>query len=76
MHIAIATVAGTLTNTLGVLSSIYFLYGEKFVIKLGQDPDLARKIVFGIGITNGIPEMIVAIVVVVNVMAAIKSIEK
>ncbi len=73
MHVAIATIAGTLTNTVGVLSSIYFLYGEKFVTKLGQDPEMARKIIFGIGVTNGIPEMIIAIVVVVNVIAAIKN---
>ena len=73
MHVAVATVAGTLTNTIGVLSSIYFLYGEKFVTKLGQNPEMARKIIFGIGVTNGIPEMIVGIVVVVNVIAAIKN---
>ncbi len=34
---------------------------------------MARKIIFGIGVTNGIPEMIVGIVVVVNVIAAIKN---
>lgn len=73
MHVAVATVAGTLTNTIGVLSSIYFLHGEKFVTKLGQNPEMARKIIFGIGVTNGIPEMIVGIVVVVNVIAAIKN---
>lgn len=73
MDVVIATAAGTLTNTIGVLSSIYFIYGEKFVEKLGQNPDMARKIIFGIGITNGIPEIIIGIIVVANVIAALKS---
>ncbi len=68
-----ATAAGTLTNTIGVLFSIYFIYGEKFVENLGQDVNMARKVIFGIGITNGIPEIIIGIIVVVNVIAALKS---
>ena len=72
IDLVMATAAGTLTNTIGVLSSIYFIYGEKFVEKLGQDVDMARKIIFGIGITNGIPEIIIGIIIVVNVVAALK----
>ena len=73
IDLVMATAAGTLTNTIGVLSSIYFIYGEKFVENLGQDVNMARKVIFGIGITNGIPEIIIGIIVVVNVIAALKS---
>lgn len=69
----IASAVGTLTNTVGVLSSIYFIYGETFVKNLGQNPDMARKIIFGIGITNGIPEIIIGTIVVTNVIAALNN---
>ncbi|NLJ78872.1 MAG: ECF transporter S component [Tissierellia bacterium] len=73
MDIIIAAMIGTLTNTVGVLSSIYFLYGERFVIEMGQDPSMARKIILGIGIANGVPEMILGVIVVGNVIGVLKS---
>lgn len=73
LDIVISTALGTLTNTVGVLSSIYLIYGERFVKSLGQDPGMARKVIFGIGVTNGIPEMIIGIIVVTNVVAALKT---
>ncbi|NMB08280.1 MAG: ECF transporter S component [Tissierellia bacterium] len=71
--VVIAAILGTLTNTVGVLSMIYFIHGEKFVKGLGQNPDMARKIIFGIGITNGIPEIIIGTIIVTNVVAALNN---
>lgn len=71
IDIIISTTLGTLTNTVGVLSAIYFIFGEQFVEKLGQSAEMARKIIFGIGVANGIPEIIIAIIVVTNVVAAL-----
>lgn len=71
--VTIAAILGTLTNTVGVLSMIYFIHGEKFVKGLGQNPDMARKIIFGIGITNGIPEIIIGTIIVTNVVAALNN---
>ncbi|TJX15564.1 ECF transporter S component [Tissierella creatinini] len=68
----ISSVVGTLTNTLGVLTMIYILFGERFVEALGQDPSLAKKIIYGIGITNGIPEAIIAIIIVTAVVRGLK----
>ncbi len=68
----IATIVGTLTNTVGVLTMIYVFFGERFVEALGQDVGLARKIIVGIGITNGIPESIIAIIIVTSVVSAVK----
>ena len=53
LDIIISTIIGTLTNTLGVLSMIYFFYAQRFVEALGQDANMARNIIFGIGLTNG-----------------------
>ncbi|MCR3956662.1 MAG: ECF transporter S component [Gudongella sp.] len=68
----IAAVVGTMTNTVGVLTMIYVLFGERFVEALGQDVDLARRVIVGIGITNGIPESIIAIIIVTSVVSAVK----
>ncbi|MCF6462284.1 pantothenate ECF transporter [Clostridium sp. Cult1] len=71
VDIIISTALGTLTNTVGVLSTIYFIYGEQYVEKLGQSAEMARKIILGIGVANGIPEIIIGIIVVTNVVVAL-----
>lgn len=73
LDIIIASTVGTLTNTLGVLSMIYFLFAERFVEALGANVDTARKVIVGIGITNGIPEAIIAIIIVTSVVSELKS---
>lgn len=70
--VVVGAAVGTLTNTMGVLTMIYLLHGEKFVLKLGQNPVLARKIIFGIGLSNGIPEIIIGTIITANVVAALK----
>ncbi|NLN14425.1 MAG: ECF transporter S component [Tissierellia bacterium] len=72
LDVIIATIVGTLTNTVGVLSAIYLLHAEKFVAGLGLDISAARKTIFGLAFTNGIPEVIIAIIVVVSVIGALK----
>ena len=73
LDIIVSSAVGTLTNTLGVLSMIYLLYAEKFVEALGGDVTTARKIIFGIGLTNGIPETIIAIIIVTSVVGALRN---
>ncbi|HSH35298.1 ECF transporter S component [Schnuerera sp.] len=73
IDIIVATIMGTLTNTVGVLFAIYILFGEQFVEGLGQSVDMARKVIIGIGVANGIPEIIIAIIVVTNVVTGLKS---
>lgn len=72
IEVVMAAVAGTLTNTVGVLFSIYMIYAERFVQELGYNIDMARKVIVGIGLTNGIPEVIIAIIIVTNVVTALK----
>lgn len=70
-EIALTGVFGTMTNTLGVLTMIYLLYGRRFAETLGQDPDTAGKMIISIGLTNGVPEMIVAMIVSTYVVLAL-----
>lgn len=72
LDLILSTIIGTLTNTVGVLTMIYLLYAERFVAGIGQDTSLARKIIVGIGITNGIPEAIIAVIIVTSVIGAIR----
>ncbi|WMM25431.1 ECF transporter S component [Tissierella sp. MB52-C2] len=73
LDIIISTTIGTLTNTVGVLTLIYVFYAERFVEALGGDINTARKVIFGIGMTNGIPETIIGIIIVTSVVGALKS---
>lgn len=73
LDVVISSAVGTLTNTLGVLSMIYFLYAERFVAALGGDVTTTRKVIVGIGIANGIPEAIIAIIIVTSVVGALKN---
>ena len=72
LDVVIATIVGTLTNTVGVLFMIYLIFGERFVESMGGDPTLARKIIVGIGVTNGIPEVIIAIIITSSVVGALQ----
>lgn len=70
---AIAAAVGTLTNTVGVLSMIYFLHAAEFAAKISIGPAAIGKfIIFFIAIPNGIPEMAVAVIVVTAVVAALR----
>lgn len=73
IDIIIPTIVGTLTNTVGVLFSMYIFYGQRLVSVLEQDVDMVRNVIIGIGITNGIPETIIAIIIVTNIVGALKS---
>ncbi|SHJ09000.1 ECF transporter S component [Lutispora thermophila] len=73
---AASAVVGTLTNTIGVLGMIYVLYGAQYAAAMGQDQSKAAALILGIATTNGIPEVIVAVVVVTAVVSALKRIKK
>ncbi|MDD3704969.1 MAG: ECF transporter S component [Clostridiaceae bacterium] len=75
LDIVISAIVGTMTNTGLVLGMIYMIYAESFVKSIGQDPGLARKIILGIGIANGIPETIIAILIVTSVVGALRRAE-
>ena len=72
LDVIVATVVGTMTNTVGVLTMIYLLFGERFVEAIGQSKEFALKVIVAIGVTNGIPESIIAIIIVTSVVVALK----
>lgn len=72
----ITGVLGTLINTVGVLGMIYILYAERFVTAAGIFGKHARLVIGGIALTNGIPEMIIAALIVSASVAGIKKIKR
>jgi uncharacterized membrane protein len=74
LDIIISSIMGSLTNTMGVLSTIYIFHGKAFVDKLGLDPSLSKNIIFGLALTNGIPEAIIGIIITISVVTALRRI--
>jgi uncharacterized membrane protein len=76
VRIGLATIVGSLTNTFGVLTMVYVLYAAKFAASKGIDPSIAAKTIYGIAIINGVPEAIIATVITIPVIIAIKKIKR
>jgi uncharacterized membrane protein len=73
---SVGAIVGTLTNTVVVLTMIYLLYPNLAFLKPGAGSSSAAKIIYGIALTNGIPEVIVGTIITVPIVMAIKKIRK
>ena len=60
MALAVAGVAGSMTNTLLVMNLIYLLFGQTYAKVIGKSFDILYGVILGVIGTNGIPEAIVA----------------
>ena len=56
----IAGIIGSLINTAGVLGMIYVLYADKYLALMEQQGASAAKLLFGVVLTSGVPEALVA----------------
>ena len=59
-----AGLIGSLANTVGVLGIIYVLYADKYMERIGQAGADAGKWLFTLAATNGVPEALVAALIV------------
>lgn len=76
IKIGAATILGTVTNTFGVLTMINILYASHAAKVLKATVATVTKVIYGIALTNGIPEVIVAVVITIPVVMALKKIRK
>lgn len=60
ISLAVAGLAGAMTNTIGVMGLIYVLFGEQYALAGGKDPKLLFGIILGVIGTNGVVEAIIA----------------
>jgi uncharacterized membrane protein len=68
--LAVAAIVGTLTNTVLVLSAIGLL-GQWGMVA----PPVPWSVLLGVGVTNGIPEIVVAVLITTAVVLAWKQVE-
>lgn len=77
IEIGVAAAIGSLTNTFGVLTMIYILYAAKFAqVKHISEALVAKTIYLGIAVPNGIPEAVIAVIITVPLVMAVKKIKK
>lgn len=76
LRIGVSAVVGTITNTFGVLTMLYFLYARSYAKAVKISVDSAAKAIYGVAFTNGIFEAIFAVIITVPVVLAIKKIRK
>lgn len=76
LKIGIGAAVGSITNTVGVLGMIYLLYLKEYAIHMKISSTAANKVIFGIAIANGIPEMIAAVCITVPIVLAVTRIRK
>ena len=74
--IGIGAAVGSLTNTVGVLGMIYLLYAAEYAEKMGIEASAAAGAIFGVALTNGIAEAVVAVVISIPVVLAVRKIFK
>jgi uncharacterized membrane protein len=72
----IAGLAGSLTNTLLVMNGIYFLFGQSYATAKGKSLDVLYGIIMGVIGTQGVPEAIVAAVLVTAICKALFKVYK
>lgn len=72
IEVMVTAAVGTITNTLFVLGMVYIRHGEEFVVKLGKEPSEAANEIIAIGLRHGVPETVVAMVLVTGIVIAIR----
>ena len=70
-----AGLTGAFTNTLFVMSGIYFLYKDAYAVATNHAADELLSVIMGIVTFNGVIEAIVAAVIVVGVGTALTAIK-
>jgi uncharacterized membrane protein len=68
---AIAALAGSLTNTIGVLGAIFIIYLAPYAKALNLSIPAAKKGILTVGVINGIPEAALSVVITVAVVGAV-----
>jgi len=72
ISIGVSAALGTLTNTVGVLGMMYLLYAGRIAEAMGIEKTAVGAVVLAIGLTNGIPEIIIAVLITIAVVKAVK----
>lgn len=72
VSISFAAAIGAMTNTILVMGLIYLIYAEQYMIAIGLSPDQALATVVSVCLINGIPEVILSVVITTPVGVAMR----
>lgn len=76
IKIGVGAALGSLTNTIGVLGMMFLIYLEPYAKTLNLSIPTAKKGIILIGVTNGLPEAILSVLITIPVVLAINKIKK
>lgn len=76
VRIGVSATVGSLTNTVGVLGAIYLIYAAQYAAAKEIAINTATKAIFSIAIFNGIPEAVVAVIITIPAVLAVKKVIK
>lgn len=76
LNMIVATAVGSLTNTIGVLGMIYLIYLGPYAKALHISVSAAKKGIVAVGVTNGIPETILSVIITVAIVTAVNKIRR
>ena len=76
IKVGIAAAVGTFTNTFLVLGLMYVIYLKDYAKVLGISIEKAKYGIITVGLTNGIPEILISVAITIPVVAAIKKFNK
>ena len=76
LGIAFGTIIGSLTNTIGVLGMIYILYIQRYATAKNLTMSAAVKVIYGLATTNGVVEAIIAMIIVLPIVLAVRKVSK
>lgn len=76
LGVGMGALIGSLTNTVGVLGMLYFLYAAEYAAAKSLDPDVVLSVIVGVATMNGIPEAIVSVLLIVPLVAAVRRMKR
>ncbi|WP_027623117.1 ECF transporter S component [Clostridium lundense] len=76
IKIGIGAFIGSITNTFGVLGLMYLLYVERYAKVFNISVSAAKKGIIAIGLTNGLPEAAISVLITIPVVMAVKKFKK
>lgn len=76
LKVGIGAAIGSLTNTIGVLGMIYLIYASRYAATEGVTVEVFRNLIFSVAFTNGIVEAMLAVLISMPVIVAIKKMRK
>jgi uncharacterized membrane protein len=76
VSVVVSAVAGSLTNTIGVLGLVYIFYLSRYADVLGISREAATAGILGVVMTNGVLEAVIASLITLAVVTAVRKTRK